>query len=154
MALSIQQTLTPRGLCFGCGPANERGLHLASTPGPQYPTDGRVYADFTPWPEHDNGLGALNGGIIATVLDCHAGAAMMQAAADRGWMDIDNGIVYVTASLEVRYRRPAPATTTLRAEAWATSIDMAQISIQADLFHGDVRCATSTSLWKRWRPRP
>lgn len=48
--------------CFGCGPANPRGLRLQS-----YLGDGHVTATFTPWPEHDNGLGFLNGGIIATL---------------------------------------------------------------------------------------
>ena len=50
--------------CFGCGPANPRGLRLKS-----YVGDGCVTATFMPWPEHDNGLGFLNGGIIATLLD-------------------------------------------------------------------------------------
>ena len=61
---SIQERLLPDMRCFGCGPANERGLRLRS-----YPGDDAVTASFTPWPEHDNGLGYLNGGIISTLLD-------------------------------------------------------------------------------------
>ena len=67
---SIQERLVPELTCFGCGPANERGLRLRS-----HPSDDGVVATFTPWPEHDNGLGYLNGGIISTVLDCHSAAA-------------------------------------------------------------------------------
>ena len=62
--LSIQERLYPQLTCFGCGHANARGLKLRS-----YPGDGVVTAAFEPWPEHDNGFGFLNGGIIATVLD-------------------------------------------------------------------------------------
>ena len=57
----IQDRLIPTMTCFGCGPANPRGLRLKS-----YLGDGYVTATFMPWPEHDNGLGFLNGGIIAT----------------------------------------------------------------------------------------
>ena len=60
---SIQETYYPDLTCFGCGHANERGLHLQS-----YEVDGAVRASFTPWPEHDNGGGYLNGGIISTLL--------------------------------------------------------------------------------------
>ena len=62
--LSIQERLFPTLRCFGCGPANPKGLRLRS-----FPAEGWVVARFAPWPEHDNGLGYLNGGIIATVLD-------------------------------------------------------------------------------------
>ena len=77
--LSIQERLYPHLTCFGCGHANPKGLHLRS-----YPGDGEVTATFRPWPEHDNGFGFLNGGIIATVLDCHSGAAVFDESARRG----------------------------------------------------------------------
>ena len=63
--LSIQERLYPQLMCFGCGPANPKGLQLRS-----FPADGFVTASFTPWPQHDNGTGYLNGGIIATVQPC------------------------------------------------------------------------------------
>src|SRR5687768_4989369 len=87
--LSIQERLYPDLPCFGCGHGNAKGLRLRS-----YPRDGDgtgdgdrgiVVATFTPWPEHDNGVGYLNGGVIATVLDCHSAAAVMREADRRGW---------------------------------------------------------------------
>jgi len=63
---SIQESLYPELTCFGCGHANPRGCHLRSY------ADGDVtVAEFNPRPEHDNRFGFVNGGIIATVLDCH-----------------------------------------------------------------------------------
>jgi len=60
--LRIQEALHPELTCFGCGHANPDGFQLRSD------DDGeRVVAELTPWPEHDNGFGSLNGGIIATV---------------------------------------------------------------------------------------
>src|ERR1700743_2930885 len=61
--LSIQESLFPDLTCFGGGPANPDGFHLRS----YYCDGGRTVATFTPRPEHDNGFGFLNGGIITTV---------------------------------------------------------------------------------------
>nr|WP_174267922.1 PaaI family thioesterase [Nocardioides zeae] len=145
----MQQTYFPDLPCFGCGPANAKGLQLQS-----FADGDRVTASFTPWPEHDNGLGFLNGGIIATVLDCHSAAAVTHAAHERGW-PADPGVPlpYVTAGLDVRYRRPTPleATLTLGAEVREASRD--EITAHVWLEHdGKVR-AEADAVWKRWRAR-
>ena len=57
--LSIQESLYPDLTCFGCGHANPDGFHLRS-----YRDGELTVAEFTPRPEHDNGFGFLNGGII------------------------------------------------------------------------------------------
>src|SRR6185369_15542470 len=101
---SIQDRLFPTMMCFGCGPANTRGLRLKS-----YVGDDCVTATFTPWPEHDNGLGFLNGGIIATVLDCHTAAAVLHEASVQGWEAPPGApLAFVTAGIDVRYLRPSP----------------------------------------------
>ncbi len=147
--LSIQERLFPELRCFGCGPANEAGLRLRSFPG-----DGFVTARFLPWPEHDNGLGFLNGGIISTVLDCHSAAAVLQEAARRGWHPAPGaGLAYVTAGLDVRYVRPSPLTEACELRAVITSASETEMTAEAELvWEGKVR-ATATALWKRWIPR-
>lgn len=149
METSLQQTYFPDLPCFGCGPANSKGLQLQS-----FADGDRAVARFTPRPEHDNGLGFLNGGIIATVLDCHSAAAVTHAAHERGW-PADPGVPlpYVTAGLDVRYRRPTPleATLTLVAEVREATRD--EITTHVRLEHdGKVR-AEAEALWKRWRAR-
>ena len=108
-ALSVQERLYPDLPCFGCGPGNAKGLRLKSYPLGDAVGD-PVTATFLPWPEHDNGLGYLNGGIIGTVLDCHSAAAVMLEADLRGWSPLPGRrpLSYVTAGLDVRYLRPAP----------------------------------------------
>lgn len=96
--LSIQERLYPQSTCFGCGLANSKGLHLKS-----YVTPEGVVATFEPGPLHSNGMGTLNGGIIATVLDCHSGAAVFWASASGGEVLTD---LWVTTELEIRYRLP------------------------------------------------
>ena len=147
--LSLQERLYPELTCFGCGPANERGLRLRS-----FALEGEYVAEFLPWPEHDNGIGFLNGGIIGTLLDCHSAAAVVDTAAAQGWRTLGDALLpYLTAGLDVRYRRPAPLRepVTLRAEVSAASEP--EITVHVWLEHDGKLRAEADALWKRWRPR-
>jgi acyl-coenzyme A thioesterase PaaI-like protein len=154
MSLSLQESLYPELTCFGCGPANERGLRLRSYRS-EPEEEGGYVASFTPWPEHDNGVGFLNGGIIGTLLDCHSAAAVVDTAAANGWGSLGDALLpYLTAGLDVRYRRPAPLRepVTLRAEVTAASEPA--ITVHVWLEHDGKLRAEADALWKRWRPRP
>jgi acyl-coenzyme A thioesterase PaaI-like protein len=147
--LSIQERLYPWATCFGCGHANPKGLHLRS-----YPRDGEVTADFTPWPEHDNGIGFLNGGIIATLLDCHSGAAVFHAADELGVEPADEmPYPFVTAGIDLRYLRPAPLDAPVELLASVRSIDETEAVVDVALHYDGKPRAQATALWKRWRPR-
>ncbi|RNL65742.1 PaaI family thioesterase [Nocardioides marmoriginsengisoli] len=147
---SLQETYFPNLPCFGCGPANEKGLQLRS----RVADDGLVRASFTPWPEHDNGLGFLNGGIIATILDCHSAAAVTHEAFSRGWPPLPGAALpYVTAGLEVRYLRPAPLDATVTLGARVTAASEAEITAEVWIEWDGKERAAASALWKRWRPR-
>ena len=148
--LSIQDRLFPQMACFGCGPANPKGLQLKSYPA----GDAVVTATFLPWPEHDNGLGFLNGGIISTVLDCHSAAAVFHEAERRGWGRLPGAqLPYVTAGLDVRYLRPAPLHEPVELRAVLLSAGEQEMRVEVELvWDGKVRSA-ATAQWKRWRPR-
>ena len=147
---SVQDRFFPTFTCFGCGPANAAGLRLRSYPG----EGGLVTAQFMPWPEHDNGLGYLNGGIIATVLDCHSAAAVFSEAARRGWVGEDGlPLPYVTAGLDVRFLRPAPLAGPLLLTGSVTAAAEGEMTAAVELSaEGKVR-ATGVAVWKRFRPR-
>jgi len=147
---SLQERYYPDLPCFGCGPANAKGLRLRSYAG----DDGLVTAQFTPWPEHDNGLGFLNGGIIATVLDCHSAAAVTHEAFSRGWPPLPGAALpYVTANLEVSYLRPAPLDETVTLYAEVTAASEPEITAHVWLAWDDKPRAEVIAVWKRWRPR-
>ncbi len=147
---SLQETYFPDLPCFGCGPANERGLKLRSHVG----EDGLVRARFMPWPEHDNGLGYLNGGIIATVLDCHSAAAVTHEAFSRGWPPLPGAALpYVTAGLDVRYLRPAPLTEEIGLVAEITAATESEMTAVVSLVWDGKTRAEGSAVWKRWRPR-
>lgn len=82
-------------LCFGCGPENPMGLHLDGF----QVVDDTVVAEFTPRPDYQGFGGVLHGGVLATALDeILAWSAILLADSPA-----------VTAKLELRYRKPAPA---------------------------------------------
>lgn len=150
MSGSLQDLYFPDLPCFGCGPANERGLRLKSFAD----DDGTVRATFTPWPEHDNGLGFLNGGIIATVLDCHSAAAVTHEAYTRGWPPLPGAALpYVTSGLDVRYLRPAPLHQAVTLVARVSEASEAAITAEVWLEWDGKERATASAVWKRWRPR-
>lgn len=80
------------GWCFVCGQENPVGLRLPWT----YEEES-ARARFRPGREHQGWRGILHGGIIAALLD-EAMAQSLRFAGVRG----------VTASLQIRYRRPVP----------------------------------------------
>lgn len=147
--LSIQESLYPELTCFGCGHANPHGFHLRS-----YQEGDLTVAEFRPRPEHDNGFGFLNGGIIATVLDCHGAAAVMWEASKRGWKaPTGTPVPFVTASFDVKFHRPAPLGSGVRLTASPVSVDMSQIIVRSEMAADNKVTATMMATWARFRPR-
>lgn len=95
--------------CFGCGADNSDGLQLKSAWDPE---DREVaVATFRPQPLHAAGpRHILNGGIIATLLDCHGICTAVADAYRREGRDIGSApeLWYATASMAVDFLRPAP----------------------------------------------
>jgi acyl-coenzyme A thioesterase PaaI-like protein len=147
--LSIQERLYPGLACFGCGQANAKGLRLRS-----FAVEEGVVASFVPWPEHDNGLGFLNGGIISTVLDCHSAAAVILEAERRDWPALPGAALpYVTAGLDVRYLRPTPLHATSELRGHVVAADEDEMTAEVELVVDEKVRAVATAVWKRWRPR-
>jgi acyl-coenzyme A thioesterase PaaI-like protein len=104
-SVAIQDQLEGN-LCFGCGPANPRGLQIKS-----YYSGPEAVCTFQPRPEHAAGPPhILNGGILATVIDCHGVCTALAAAyaAENRPIGSEPQIWYVTGSLTVDYLLPTP----------------------------------------------
>lgn len=91
--------------CYGCGRLNHAG-HLLRT---FADGDGSI-SRFMPRPEHMALPGFVYGGLIASLIDCHAMAtASMQALHARGLeIGAEPSPRYVTAMLHVDYLKPTP----------------------------------------------
>jgi acyl-coenzyme A thioesterase PaaI-like protein len=124
--------------CYGCGRLNRRGLQVKSEW-----RDGEAVARFRPEPHHTALPGFVYGGLIASLIDCHAIAAAaavsMEAAGETP--GIDPTPRFVTASLQVDYLRPTPLGPELLLRARATETGTRKVVIEARLFAGDVECA-------------
>lgn len=79
--------------CFACGPNNPGGLHIEFL---ELEDDGTVTARFEARPEFRGALETLHGGIAATALD-----ELLVWAGILG-----EGVMTVTGTLDLRYRRP------------------------------------------------
>ena len=97
--------------CYGCGKNNEKGHQIKS-----YWDGEETVATFTPSPHHTAIPGFVYGGLIASLIDCHgtgtasAAAAALEAGRELG--DEPTALEelprFVTARLEVNYRKPTP----------------------------------------------
>jgi len=99
---SLQDRYAPHGRCFGCGPANTKGLRIKSFE----QADGHVVLDFTPELHHEAFENVLNGGIIGTVLDCHMNWTTIAHLIKM--QGLDHAPPCVTAEFKVVLKRPTP----------------------------------------------
>jgi acyl-coenzyme A thioesterase PaaI-like protein len=142
---SLQEEYAPANACYGCGPANPRGLHIRS-----FARGDEVVAEWMPEPHHEAFPGVLNGGVIGTLLDCHsnwtaAWHLMRKAGAAQPPCT-------VTADYHVKLLRPTPtdAPLTLTARVEESSADRAVIS--AVLIAGGKTCATCRGTFVAVKP--
>jgi acyl-coenzyme A thioesterase PaaI-like protein len=117
---SLQETYAPNNACFGCGPANDKGLRIRS-----FLEGDELVCEWRPEPHHLAFEGVLNGGICGALLDCHS-----NWAAAVHLMSLRNLPVppcTVTAEFDVKLKRPTPldAPVHLRARVVESSADQA-----------------------------
>lgn len=136
--------------CWGCGIANPHGLHIKSI----WSGDEAVCV-WQPAPEHMAGpRGVLNGGIIATIIDCHSICTAVADAyrAEGRRIGTDPMIWYVTGSLAVSYRRPAPLDHPLRVSARIRERSGRKTTVATTVATGDEDCATGEVIAIRVPP--
>lgn len=101
MEPSLQERYAPDNRCFGCGPANEKGLRIRS-----FAEGDRVVCEWTPQKHHEAFEGVLNGGICGCLLDCHGNwTAAWHLMTSRGLSEPPST---VTAEFHVKLRHPTP----------------------------------------------
>ncbi|MFH1723926.1 MAG: PaaI family thioesterase [Elusimicrobiota bacterium] len=145
---SLQERYAPGNACFGCGPANPKGLRIRSFPSGG-PADECV-CDWTPERHHEAFPGALNGGIIGTLLDCHSNwTAVHHLMKRRG---ADSPPCTVTADYAIRLLRPAASGGPVRITAHIAESTNDRAVVKAELSAGGKRCATCRGTFVAVRP--
>jgi acyl-coenzyme A thioesterase PaaI-like protein len=124
--------------CYGCGRLNEHGLQIKS-----YWDGDETVCTFQPRPYHTALPGYVYGGLIASLIDCHAtgtAAAAVYRAAGRA-MDTEPPLRFVTAALHVDYVRPTPIEGPLEIRAQVKEIKGRKVVVAATLSAGGEVCA-------------
>jgi acyl-coenzyme A thioesterase PaaI-like protein len=119
--------------CFACGRLNSEGLHLEEWDW----KDGCATAVFRPRPEHAGAGDTLHGGLAATVLD----EAMV-------WAGIfEERVLSVTATLDLRFRKPLTVTDTITAIGWVDQRRGRRLRLSGRLETGNGVAAEATGLY-------
>jgi acyl-coenzyme A thioesterase PaaI-like protein len=143
--LSVQERFAPRSICFGCGPANALGLRIRS-----FPDGDGLVAVWTPEPHHQAFDGAVAGGILGALFDCHcnwtAACHLMRASG------ADAPPATVTADYAVRFRRPTPSDRHLTFRSHGVEAREDRATIEATVESGGVVCATCRGTFVAVKP--
>jgi acyl-coenzyme A thioesterase PaaI-like protein len=142
---SLQETYAPHNACFGCGPANEKGLKIRS-----FVQGDEVVAEWTPQKHHEAFEGVLNGGIIGALLDCHSNWAatwhLMKKSGE------NHPPCTVTAEFAVKLTRPTPTNVPVHLSAVVTESTDDRAVVDAKLTANGKVCATCHGIFVAVKP--
>jgi acyl-coenzyme A thioesterase PaaI-like protein len=142
---SLQETYAPHNACFGCGPANEKGLKIRS-----FVQGDEVVAEWTPQKHHEAFEGILNGGIIGALLDCHSNWAatwhLMKKSGE------NHPPCTVTAEFAVKLTRPTPTNVPVHLSAVVTESTDDRAVVDAKLTANGKVCATCHGIFVAVKP--
>jgi acyl-coenzyme A thioesterase PaaI-like protein len=135
MTQSLQDRFAPNNRCFGCGPANEKGLRIKS-----FEDADEYVCEWTPEAHHEAFTGMVNGGIIGALLDCHsnwsAARHLMKANGT------DEPPCTVTADFHVKLKAPTPSNSSLQLRARIVESTDRKALVDAELTSGGKLTAT------------
>lgn len=93
-------------VCFGCGTHNHEGLQIKS-----FWEGDTCICDWQSQEKYNGWKGLMNGGILATLVDCHcmatATAYAYRQEGDRHW-STEPVYRYATGTLTIKYLKPTP----------------------------------------------
>ena len=140
---SLQERYAPANACFGCGPANAKGLRIRSLR--DEANAGDIVAEWQPEPFHEAFEGVLSGGIIGTLLDCHCnwtGAIALMDAQSAGAPPCT-----VTAEYTITLKRPTPTDGPVRLRARAVEVTGDRVLVEGTLEAGGKITATCRGIF-------
>ena len=125
--------------CYGCGRLNDDGLHIKS-----YLDGNETVCRFTPAHKYSGGFpGFLYGGMIASLMDCHAAATAWAADALTKEVPLAR---FVTASLKIDFRAPTPTNIEVEVRGKVTEIKGRKVVVDLSLSAGGKLCAEGSAV--------
>ncbi|MCW8330898.1 PaaI family thioesterase [Photobacterium sp. SDRW27] len=129
--------------CFGCGSENPYGLQIKS----YWQADNLAVCHFTPQTYHTAApTHFLNGGVIATIIDCHCICTAIAYAYQLQGRLIGSGkaVWYATGELSIRYLRPVNIEDTVTLEASVTAFSDKKATVTCELKSHQKICVKAT----------
>ncbi len=132
MAIKAFQDYYPDHLshCYGCGKLNEYGYQIKTF------WDGEeTLTTFTPKPYHTAVPGFVYGGLLASLIDCHAtgSAAGAMYRKENREMDTEPAFRFLTGTMNVKYLKPTPIDCTLQIRGRISSIEGKKVTVSVDV---------------------
>jgi acyl-coenzyme A thioesterase PaaI-like protein len=129
--------------CYGCGRLNAHGLQLKT----RWDGDDTV-ARFQPAPEHMALPGYVYGGLIASLIDCHAMGTAAAATLRADGRDVGDAPSprFVTAALRVDYLKPTPLGPELEIRARVRERTPRKVVIESTVSAGGVITARGEAV--------
>jgi acyl-coenzyme A thioesterase PaaI-like protein len=143
--MCLQEKYAPQNACFGCGPANPKGLHVRSIPRGE-----EVVAEWRAESHHEAFPGVLNGGIIGALLDCHSNWTAAWHLMKRA--GADHPPCTVTADYSIQLKRPTPTKDPIQLVARVKESTDDRAVIEAELIAGGKVCATCCGTFVAVKP--
>ncbi|HKC63154.1 MAG TPA: PaaI family thioesterase [Pyrinomonadaceae bacterium] len=145
MNKSLQERYAPHNECFGCGPANEKGLRIRS-----FPQGDEVVCEWQPAKYQEAYPGMLNGGIIGTLMDCHSNWTAAWHLMNRN--HLDSPPCTVTADYAIKLKRPTPTDRPVKLIARVVESTEDRAIVEAELIAHDKVCATCRGTFVAVKP--
>lgn len=142
---SLQEQFFPNGMCFGCGPANVKGLRVRS-----FVRGDEIVATWRAEPHHEAFPGMLNGGIIGSLLDCHCNWTAAWHLMQRN--RLEKPPCTVTAAYAIKLLRPTPTDAPVALTARVASSSEDRATIEGVLSSGGQPTATCTGTFVAVKP--
>ncbi len=143
--LQAIQDLYPDDLahCYGCGKNNPEGLHLKT-----YYENGETVAHYKPNSRFTAIPGAVYGGLLASLLDCHGtgSAAAFICRAENIPLKAPLNVRCMTASLKIDYRKMTPMGQELELKGKLRSISGRKVIVDMTLSVNGEVCVTGEIL--------
>jgi acyl-coenzyme A thioesterase PaaI-like protein len=125
--------------CWGCGRNNEYGLQIKS-----YWDGDEIVCTWQPKKYHEAYMGALCGGIIATIIDCHCTNAAFAAVYKAEGRELGSEPIphYATGSIYIKLLRPTTTRRPVTLRAQIKEKKTSKITVTCSLYSKNKLCAT------------
>lgn len=148
--LSFQEQL-PGNHCWGCGTLNQQGLQIRSNwDGDEGVCVWNPGSQFMAGPTH-----ILNGGIIASLIDCHSICTAIAKSYELEGRPIGSSpiIWFATGSLQVSYKRPTSITSPVSLRARIVERTDKRTNLSCTLISEGEECAIGELVAVRVPPQ-